>query len=152
MADILSLVSNISYILAIVFLLLSIIFWIIFKIPSVIGDLSGRNARKSIEKLLINNEKIDTKKCLSNGEKSEKTMYGNTNSRKNGILAKGTDTLFLQEVSATIPLQEGNVTQALDGYRIKILNIYDEKQKDMCGHKIELIEEIMIIHTDEVIA
>ena len=55
--EILSLVSLISYIVAGICLVVTIFLWIIFKIPSVIGDLSGRTARKSIARMRANNEK-----------------------------------------------------------------------------------------------
>ena len=61
MAEILSIVSLVSYIVAGVSFLLAVIFWFVFKIPTVIGDLSGRNARKSIAKMRENNEKSGNK-------------------------------------------------------------------------------------------
>ena len=48
MAETLSMLSIISFIVAGVALAVAIFLWIFFKIPRVIGDLSGRNARKSI--------------------------------------------------------------------------------------------------------
>ena len=56
-AEILSLVSLISYIIAGISLVLAVFFWFAFKIPSVIGDLSGRTARKSIARMRASNEK-----------------------------------------------------------------------------------------------
>ena len=56
-AEILSLVSLISYIVAGICLILCVFFWIFLRIPSVIGDLSGRTARKSIARIRANTEK-----------------------------------------------------------------------------------------------
>ena len=61
MADILHMVSVISFVSAGVFAIVAIVLWFAFKIPSIVGDLSGRTARKSIEKMRENNEKIGNK-------------------------------------------------------------------------------------------
>jgi len=61
MAEILSVISLISYILAGVCLAFAVFFWFKFKIPAVIGDLSGRTAKKSIAKMRENNEKSGKK-------------------------------------------------------------------------------------------
>ena len=50
MADTLSLLSVIAFVIAGVSLAVAIFLWFFFHISSVIGDLSGRTARKSIEK------------------------------------------------------------------------------------------------------
>lgn len=60
-SEILSMISLISFILAGVSAALAVIFWFRFNIPAVIGDLSGRTARKSIEKMRANNEKTGKK-------------------------------------------------------------------------------------------
>ena len=69
MADILNTVSVIFFIAAGVFAVLAIALWFLFKIPIVIGDLSGRTAKKSIERMRLNNEKT--------GNKSYKTSKSN---------------------------------------------------------------------------
>ncbi len=51
MAEILHTLSIISFVLAVLFVVIAIIFWFVFKIPNVIGDLSGHNARKSIAQM-----------------------------------------------------------------------------------------------------
>lgn len=56
-AEILSLISVISFVFCGIAFVLAVFFWFFFKIPSVIGDLSGRTARKSIEKMRAGNEK-----------------------------------------------------------------------------------------------
>lgn len=56
-AEILSLISTICFIISGVCAAIAVIFWIVFKIPTVIGDLSGRTARKSIAKMRSINEK-----------------------------------------------------------------------------------------------
>lgn len=63
MADILNRFSLVFFLLAIVFFVLTIIVFVVFKIPDLIGDLNGRNARKTIELMRHNNE-INHKKAL----------------------------------------------------------------------------------------
>ena len=62
-------ISVIFFIAAGVFAVLAIALWFLFKIPIVIGDLSGRTAKKSIERMRLNNEKT--------GNKSYKTSKSN---------------------------------------------------------------------------
>ena len=61
MAQTLQTLSIISFAVAGVCLVLAIFFWFFFKIPTVIGDLSGRTARKSIAKMRAANEKTGAK-------------------------------------------------------------------------------------------
>lgn len=56
-AEILSLASVISFVFCAIAFVLAVFFWFFFRIPSVIGDLSGHTARKSIEKMRAGNEK-----------------------------------------------------------------------------------------------
>jgi Sec-independent protein translocase protein TatA len=49
-------VSNLAFILAAIFLLITIVLFIRFKIPSVMDDLSGRTARRSIKEIREKNE------------------------------------------------------------------------------------------------
>ena len=57
MAEKLLTASVILLVLSAVFLFLAIFFFLLFNIPSVIGDLSGRTAKRSISKLRAENEK-----------------------------------------------------------------------------------------------
>lgn len=61
MAEILSNVSIVLYVIAGVCFVLAILFWFVFDIPTVFGDLTGRTARKSIAKMRENNEKSGVK-------------------------------------------------------------------------------------------
>lgn len=56
-AEILSLISTISFVIAAISFALAVFFWFSFKIPSVIGDLSGRTAKKSIARMRASNER-----------------------------------------------------------------------------------------------
>ena len=60
-SEILSTISLVSFVIAGISFLLAVFFWFRFNILVVIGDLSGRTARKSIEKMRANNEKTGNK-------------------------------------------------------------------------------------------
>ncbi len=51
MAETLSMISLISFLAAGVFAILAVILWFVFRIPTVAGELSGRIAKKSIERM-----------------------------------------------------------------------------------------------------
>lgn len=158
MADILHTLSIVSYILAVLFVLLAIVLWFIFKIPNVIGDLSGRNAKKSIARMRQNNEKIGDKsyrasdKNLARG-KLTGTMEGMENSLNieetgllNENLAKEYDEqatgLLLDDVTGL--LDESGETDALE----ETVYVADRVPSSVV---IQMIEEVMLIHTEEVI-
>lgn len=55
MADTFKMISNISFILAAIFLLVAVFMFFKFNIRKIVGDLSGRNARKSISAMKQDN-------------------------------------------------------------------------------------------------
>lgn len=83
MAQVLSIISIISFIVAGLAFLLAVFFWFKFKIPSVIGDLSGRTARKSIAKMRQNSENAGKKEVnattLLSYENNATTLLADTN-------------------------------------------------------------------------
>lgn len=163
MAEILSIISLVSYIVAGICFALAILFWFVFKIPTVIGDLSGRTARKSIAQMRENNEK--------SGGKIYKSSSTNVNRGK---------------LTGTMP-QTGEPEKAEDGQRVEtgLLTenkadhieseetgmleseetglLYDEEEtvsleqspkptiKRTGGKKLVVLEEVMLVHTEEVI-
>lgn len=56
MAETLSMISLISFLAAGAFAVLAVILWFVFRIPTVAGELSGRTAKKSVERMRKNNE------------------------------------------------------------------------------------------------
>lgn len=61
MADTLSLVSEIAYIVGAAAFVVAIVLFFLFRIPGVIGELTGRTARRNIEKIRAANEKSGAK-------------------------------------------------------------------------------------------
>lgn len=161
MADILHTLSMVSYILAVLFVILAIALWFIFKIPNVIGDLSGRNAKKSIARMRQNNEKTGDKsyraseKNLARG-KLTGTMEGmgkvksHTSIEETGLLNENLARKYDEQATglllndATGLLDESDETDALE----ETVDVANRAPSIVVVHKIE---ELMLIHTEEVI-
>lgn len=160
MADTLSLLSIISFAVSGVCLALAVVLWIVFRIPSVIGDLSGRTAKKSIAKLRLANEKTGVKsyresKVNAQRGKVTETMSGLRRSQK------ATDTLVSNQRPETGLLREslgkGKVSETTgllmeDDVTEPLEVSMAEGVQQMSGVKVILLEEILLIHTDERIA
>ena len=169
-AEILSLVSLFSYILAGVCFVLAAFFWFFFKIPSVIGDLSGRTAKKSIEKMRQANVKSGNKSYRASAtnaargkltdtmqqsgklkkEKSPKknTPMDGTDRPETGILADNKADTYVDE--GTVSLEVGEATDVLEEATTE-LNVEAAPVKRAGGKKLTMINEVMLVHTDEVI-
>jgi Sec-independent protein translocase protein TatA len=156
MADTLSFISVISFVAATIFLIVAVIFWFVFKIPTVIGDLSGRNARKSIEQMRRSNEQSGAK-SYKTGKKNE--GRGKLTSTMHVIEKKDSEeTEFLQEsvvmdidVLETAPLVEGEETELLVDEN-ETAPLLDEEPMDTRPKPkvfIQLLDEITYTHTNE---
>lgn len=158
MAEILNIVSIISYVLAGICAVLAIVFWFIFKIPHVIGDLSGRNARKSIELMRQNNEKAGKQvaKVKENTQKQTQSRINNTKNKdkktfdETGILSE--NTIKARDEQATGLLLDDSTT-VLDGSgeTALLVDATENTQRTPSNVRISMIETVMIIHTEEVI-
>jgi len=163
-ADILSLVSTIAFIAAGIFAALAILLWFLFKIPAVIGDLSGRTARKSIEKMRKANERTGNKSyrpSTTNAERGQltdtmsqglkkKSKTGDFSRPETGLLAENKaehvevqQTDLLTDTGGTELLEDENATMPL--------NIPVLAPRRPGGMPIQMLTDIMLIHTDEVI-
>lgn len=109
LAGILSVISYVAFGLAVLFLILAVYFWFRYNIPAVVGDLTGRTARKSIARIRESNEK--------KASKPKNGTAGIKNSRKAETaripsLAKGNTTAKLEdnERPETGLLEENRIT------------------------------------------
>ena len=166
MAQTLQTLSIISFAVAGVCLVLAIFFWFFFKIPTVIGDLSGRTARKSIAKMRAANEKtgaksykesktnaergkltgtmpdsdkLDKKNEVPDDDKPETGLLADNkadglDSEETGVLESETTGLLIDE-NATAPLDVPSHNPIVR----------------TGGKKLEIIEEVILVHTEEVI-
>lgn len=174
MAETLSTLSTISFAVAGVCLAIAIFLWFYFKIPTVIGDLSGRTARKSIAKMRAANEKTGAKtykesrtnaargKLTGTMPDSEKLLKKNVvdndqrpetgllaENRAEGIETEATGVLVdeatgILDAEATGLLIDENATEPL----ITSTQSYTKRSG---GMKMNMLEEVMLIHTNEVI-
>lgn len=161
MAQVLSNISIILFVIAVVFAIASIVIWFVFKIPEVIGDLSGRNARKSIEHMRAETE--NKKRSLIH-RKAESGMISDPTETMDGIskqnvqrindetgllsenaasVRSSTETALLTEEDVTASLETGELgeTQLMDG-------VLERKPSSI---KLRMINEVMIINTNEAI-
>lgn len=169
MAETLSMLSIISFIVAGVALAVAIFLWIFFKIPRVIGDLSGRNARKSIARVRASNEKSGDKSYRPSAANAARGKLTSTMPQtqpeqateeikpvgdmpETGLLAenraKGTEesgTELLAKEEPTGVLFDENATEPLTDHPDGV------KQHVVRGKKLQMVEEVILIHTDEVI-
>ena len=175
-AKMLQTLSVISFAVAAVLFVLALFFWFFFKIPTVIGDLSGRNARKSIAKMRAANEKTGAKSY-----KTDKTNAGRgqitaamptppqptpppapvvptpvpvppivaiaPDRPETGLLTDNRAVSFASEATgiltddATGPLMDPNATAPL----------ISPAPARVGGKRLEMLDEVMLIHTSEVI-
>lgn len=162
MAETLSVISVISFMAAGVFAILAVVFWFLFQIPTVAGDLSGRNAKKTIERMRKRNEEMRTKPQELSGVRREGEISSAKRKRteKDQDIRVNAETGLLSENVAGVRqsaetglLTEENATGILEEeYKTDVSGIKKVKtQRKASAIKIDLIEEILFIHTEEVI-
>lgn len=157
MADTLSIISLVSFIISGVCLVLAIFFWFNFRIPKVVGDLSGRTARKSIAKMRASNEE--------SGNKSFRPSATNINRGKLTNTMPDSDKLKPQEAAFPVDEMEtgilaenratgndGNSTVLLDNSEeTDLLENMAVPARKGGGKKLTMLDEVVQVHTDEVI-
>lgn len=167
MAETLSTLSIISFAVAGVSFVLAVFFWFFFKIPTVIGDLSGRTARKSIAKIRAANEKTGVKTYKESktnaargkltGNIPDSAKLTNQETRANPV---SPETRLLAENKAgsihseKTDMLDSEVTELLtDAEATAALDPAAPSAVKRTGGKaaLKLMEEVMLIHTDEVI-
>lgn len=173
MVEILSTVSTISFILAAVFFLLSILIWFRFGILNIIGDLSGRTAKKSIAKMREKNEKTGIKYFkpsfvnIERGKLTDSIQHSKKLKKKNGkkteelletVLIEGNQvnnsdeniTELLWDDNSTSLLNEKEINEVGDNITV-LLNESIVSKENNSDNTFTIIDEVVIIHTDEVI-
>lgn len=182
-AEILSLISTIAFVVAGISFVLAAFFWFFFKIPTVIGDLSGRTAQKSIARMRASNERMGGKgykssttnanrgkltdtmrqprklEAVSNRSGSELSPTEGGEMPETGLLS--TNKVSAVDTQQTALLGGDEATGMLDGNDATGLLLDDEttavlytetqRVERTSGTKVTMLEDIMLIHTDEVI-
>lgn len=162
MAETLSTLSIISFAIAGVSLALAVVLFICFKIPTAIGDLSGRNAKRSIARMRSGNEKSGNKSYRTSETNAARgkltsTMHGigdQPKGRKSDAKMTAQDQMpetgLLDENKADLKEES---TVLLNGAEETALLAETPKEpaKRVGGVKLTLLDEVMLIHTDEAI-
>ena len=156
--------STVAFVLAGVSLVLAVFFWFHYRIPSVFGDLTGRTAKKSIAAMRAANEKEEKKKEKAKKDKNKTPKKTNVKAPpqeqilETGLLqenqiekvqVKETDLL----VEATTKAEVSDETDLLiDGYETAPLEAgtgMAASGEGVAGKRIEMIEEVVLTHTNE---
>lgn len=174
MVETLSTVSVICFIASGVCLLIAIILFIVFRIPSVISDLSGRTARKSIAKYRLDNERTGTKRYRPRQTSLDKEKMADTisaASASKSSQAGQAETGYMGRAAViapeeeTTPLQGADGTTQLQGDEAGTTPLYSSGETTPLysymktaapagngGRKIDMLEEVVIVHTNEIVA
>ena len=133
-----------AYLLAALSLLLAVFLWFRFKIWGVIGDLSGRTARKSIEEMRRINEK--------SGRKSYRpTPIGVSRGKVTEVMENQQIPVDSGKKDATMALEYTSNGTELLSKGTEVLR-QTEKQAGKQHHPAEckILKSIVLIHTEEV--
>ena len=148
MAELLVKISYIAFAGAVVCLILAVILFIKFKIPTVIGDLSGKNAKKAIQQMRETNSQKGNPafKPGKKNERHKKLTEELTFKKKENV----TETMAASQESSSdetelLVSEEtailGNVTESLEN-ETEILT----QQKTV---HMKMLDDIMLVHTKE---
>ncbi len=173
MAETLSTLSIVAFAVAGVALLLAVFFWFFFKIPSVIGDLTGRTAKKSIANMRAANEKTGAKGYRGSKinaergkltetipheqkQKAKQPISGTQQAAdptrpETGVLAANRETGFVSEPTGLLPDTETTGLLVDEDATAPLAATPAPTPKNVGGKSMILLEEVMLIHTDEVI-
>lgn len=167
MAETLRLISIISFSVAGVSFVLAVFFWFFFRIPNVIGDLTGRTARKSIAKMRAANEKNGSKSYKESktnagrgkltetmpdpGKKGKNNVTSEDNKPGTGLLAENRADAAESEETAMLVGEETALLE--DENATVLLNTTVSRQpvQRTGGVKFNMLDNVVLIHTDEVI-
>lgn len=171
MAQVYNIISIGGFSLAGVFLILAVVFWFRFKIPKIVGDLTGRTAKKSIAQMRSENEKSGKKlytpqssgssgsiKLKSVGEEKTASLPGEKGDESEKTLSLETE--LLMESNETELLREGVETELLgmtDSLAVggeeseEGTTLLNETMTDGEPDGFRIIQSIVFIHTQEVI-
>lgn len=158
MAETLSIISLVSFIIAGVCLVLAVFFWFNFRIPRVIGDLTGRTARKSIAKMRASNEESGNKSFHQSAANVNRGKLTDTMHDLSKAQPQETDSMT-GEIETGV-LAENKASGSNDGNFTILLDNSDETDllekitvptRKGGGKKLTMLDEVVQVHTDEVI-
>ena len=138
MEDVYKMCFYVGMIFTIIFLMITLSLFVILKIPKVIGDLTGRNAKKAIKEKIDKKGKIDTQSKLLREE--QKKYYNFKN-----------DKLKIREskTSSKNKIDENKTDLVLTEKQTDILNSDNyEKKEDALGVDSRDLTTVLTMDTD----
>lgn len=162
MAEILQTLSIICFSVAGICFAAAVFFWFFFQIPAVIGDLSGRTARKSIARMRAANEKSGTKtyrESKMNAQRGKLTApipdsieeaeeVSDDSRPETGLLenSRGGDSGSADMLAAT--------TELLASDDEKLFSSREQEEEQSLEYlkaekKIDMLDDIVLTHTEE---
>ena len=157
-AEILSTLSMVCFIVAGVSFAAAVFFWFKFRILEVYGDLTGKTAKRSIEKLRKENERLGDRKKRTETGRQGGMVTGNSptvGSSSDMGLTSGEipETEMLESNRAAAPAMVSDATTALleDDDATGLLAEQPAAPAPVRTGGVELIllEEVMLVHTEE---
>ena len=162
-AEILSTLSMICFIVAGVSFAAAVFFWFKFRILEAYGDLNGRTAKRSIEKLRKENERLGDRKQRTGTETGKKVglVTGNSTTAASSSEMIRRDeqipeTEMLESNRAQVHAMASDATTAMLEEDEDATGLLEEAVMEPApvragGVELILLEEVMLIHTDETI-
>ena len=133
-------ISTGTMIAAIVFFIISLILFFAFRIPKVIGELSGRTARKAIQSLRQKTEQSMMEAEINTQKISTEVLQDN---------ARASFEEVSNETTVLSAADSGQTTQ-LETSEVMKSSLQQELGVDISNFVIE--KEIMFIHSNEVVS
>lgn len=133
-------ISTGTMIAAIVFFIISLILFFAFRIPKVIGELSGRTARKAIQSLKQKTEQSMMEAEINTQKISTEVLQDNARASFEEV-SNETTVLSAADSGQTTQLEKSEVMES---------SLQQELCVDISNFVIE--KEIMFIHSNEVVS
>ena len=138
----------------------SILLFILLRIPSVIGDLSGKTAKKAIEEIRKQNEASGGKNYRSSAVNRERGKLTDKISKSGSLLKQETGPINYMMETEKIDIQQPDQTDVLDQTCVleetAVLDGMGWEETAVLSPQLEntfVIEhQITFIHTDEIIS
>lgn len=158
MASTLSILSMIAFVLAGISFILAVFFWFKFDIPNVYGDLSGRNARKSIEQMRANNQKAGNQSYRSSpinvarGKLTSPMTTSDLKTKKTEHEEADTDPLTdVLSTNKAVDISSATTVSLEEECETELLEFEPIEKIQIKSKKLKMIDEIIYIHTNEII-
>lgn len=155
MAEKLSTLSFISFIIAGISLILAVFFFFYFKIPAVYGDLSGRTAKKSIKKARLRNEQAgkrsydSSRNPLLQEEITEKMPETGVDQETELLEEARPETGLLTDQRKDLPTSDATMLLKSAPEEEEKIQVKVPPKREEEDVQIKMLEEKMLIHTQE---